>query len=49
MQVYKQVCAACHSMRFLAFRNLVDVAYNEEEAKEIAAEAMVIGRRASLR
>lgn len=40
-QVYKQVCAACHSMRFLAYRNLVDVAYNEEEAKEIAAEAMV--------
>ena len=26
-QVYKQVCSACHSMRFLAFRNLVDVAY----------------------
>merc|ERR1712117_329333 len=41
-QVYKQVCAACHSMRFIAFRNLVDVYYNEEEAKEIAQEAMVI-------
>jgi cytochrome c1 len=21
-QVYKQVCAACHSMRYLAYRNL---------------------------
>lgn len=41
-QVYKQVCAACHSMRFIAFRNLVDVAYTEAEAKEIAAEAMVV-------
>jgi len=41
-QVYKQVCAACHSMRFLAFRNLVDVAYSEAEAKELAADAMVV-------
>jgi len=41
-QVYKQVCSACHSMRFLAFRNLVEVAYSEAEAKEIAAEAMVV-------
>jgi len=41
-QVYKQVCAACHSMRFLAFRNLVDVAYSEGEAKELAADAMVV-------
>jgi len=41
-QVYKQVCSACHSMRFLAFRNLVEVAYSEEEAKEIAADCMVV-------
>jgi len=41
-QVYKQVCSACHSMRFLAFRNLVDVAYSEPDAKEIAADIMVV-------
>merc|ERR1719346_435059 len=41
-QVYKQVCSACHSMRFLAFRNLVEVAYSEEEAKALAAESMVV-------
>ena len=40
-QVYKQVCSACHSMRFLAFRNLVEVAYSEEEAKALAADCMV--------
>jgi len=40
-QVYKQVCAACHSMRFLAFRNLVGVSHTEAEAKEIAEEAQV--------
>jgi len=41
-QVYKQVCAACHSMRFLAFRNLVDVSHTEAEAKEHAEEAQIL-------
>lgn len=31
--MYQQVCAACHSMERVAFRNLVGVCYNEEEAK----------------
>merc|ERR1712180_425602 len=37
-QVYKQVCAACHSMRYLAYRNLVDISHTEEEAKKEAEE-----------
>lgn len=37
-QVYNQVCAACHSLNLIAFRNLVDVCYTEEEVKEIAKE-----------
>lgn len=37
-QVYKQVCAACHSMEQLAFRNLVGVAFTEAEAKAFAEE-----------
>jgi len=37
-QVYKQVCAACHSMRFLAYRNLVNVTHTEAEAKAEAEE-----------
>lgn len=40
-EVYKQVCAACHSMRFIAFRNLVGVTHTEIEAKALAAEAMI--------
>jgi ubiquinol-cytochrome c reductase cytochrome c1 subunit len=36
--VYKQVCAACHSMRYLAYRNLVDVTHTEDEAKALAEE-----------
>jgi len=41
-QVYKQVCSACHSMRFIAFRNLVEVCYSEDEAKELAADCMIV-------
>jgi ubiquinol-cytochrome c reductase cytochrome c1 subunit len=37
-QVYKQVCSACHSMQYLAFRNLVGVSHTEEEAKALAEE-----------
>jgi len=37
-QVYKQVCAACHSMRYLAFRNLIGVSHTEEEVKAMAEE-----------
>jgi len=37
-QVYKQVCAACHSMRYLAFRNLIGVSHTEEEVKTMAEE-----------
>ena len=40
-QVYTQVCAACHSVNQLHFRNLVGVAYTEEEAKAMAAEVEV--------
>jgi len=40
-QVYKQVCAACHSMRYMAFRNLVGVSHTELEAKAEAEEVQV--------
>jgi len=36
-QVYKEVCAACHSLRHVAFRNLEEIGYNEDEVKAIAA------------
>jgi len=40
-EVYKQVCAACHSMKYIAYRNLVGVSHTEAEAKAEAEEAMV--------
>ena len=37
-QVYREVCAACHSLDRVAWRNLVDVSHTTEEAKEKAAQ-----------
>ena len=42
-QVYKEVCASCHSMQYLSFRNLGEKGgpeFSEEEVKAIAAEVM---------
>lgn len=41
-QVYKQVCAACHSMDYIAFRNLVGVSHTEAEAKALAEEFEIL-------
>ena len=41
-QAYKEVCAGCHSMDYIAFRNLADLGYNEAEIKAIAAEYEVV-------
>ncbi|XP_003391337.1 PREDICTED: cytochrome c1, heme protein, mitochondrial-like [Amphimedon queenslandica] len=37
-QVYKEVCSACHSMQYVAFRHLVGVSHTEEEARALAEE-----------
>ncbi|MDG2284176.1 MAG: cytochrome c1 [Alphaproteobacteria bacterium] len=41
-QVYKEVCAGCHSLNYIAFRNLTDLGFNEVEIKAIAAEYDVV-------
>ncbi len=44
-QVYREVCAACHSMSYLHYRNLGDEGgpeYPEEQVKAFAAEATVV-------
>jgi ubiquinol-cytochrome c reductase cytochrome c1 subunit len=42
-QVYKEVCAACHSLRHVAFRDLAALGYNEAEVKAIAKGFQVPG------
>jgi ubiquinol-cytochrome c reductase cytochrome c1 subunit len=39
--VYKQVCASCHSLNLVAYRDLAMLGYSEDEIKTIAAEKMV--------
>ncbi len=36
-QVYKEVCAVCHAMRQLSYRNLLDLGLTEAQVREIAA------------
>src|SRR3546814_20661901 len=42
-QVYKEVCAACHSLKHVAFRDLAQLGYNAAEVKAIAAGFAVPG------
>jgi len=35
-QVYRQVCASCHSIQYISFRNLIGVTHDEAGAKKIA-------------
>jgi len=36
-QVYKEVCASCHSMKLVPIRTLAGIGFNEDELKAIAA------------
>ena len=40
-QVYSQVCATCHSLSLIHYRDLVGVSHTEEEAKALAMEIEV--------
>lgn len=42
-QVYKEVCSACHSLKFVAFRNLRELGYSEAEVDAEAASWTVPG------
>lgn len=41
-QVYKEVCASCHGLNRVAFRNLTALGFSEAEVKEIAAGSLVV-------
>ncbi|HEY8191800.1 MAG TPA: cytochrome c1 [Alphaproteobacteria bacterium] len=40
-EVYRQVCAACHSMSLLSYRDLSALGYSEDQVKAIASDATV--------
>ena len=37
-QVFQEVCASCHSLEFIAFRNLAEIGFSEDQIKAFAAE-----------
>ena len=40
--VYKDVCAACHSLRYVAFRNLEEIGLTEGEVKAVAEGYQIV-------
>lgn len=40
-EVYKNVCSACHSLQYVAYRHLINVTHTEAEAKAMAEEIEV--------
>ncbi|RDC61063.1 Cytochrome c1 [Alteripontixanthobacter maritimus] len=43
LKVYQEVCAACHGMKFVAFRDLGALGYTEPEVAAIASQFQVPG------
>jgi ubiquinol-cytochrome c reductase cytochrome c1 subunit len=43
LQVYREVCSACHSLRLVAYRNLAALGLTEKQIEAIAAEKEVPG------
>lgn len=42
LQVYREVCAACHSLKRVPFRRLKEIGFSKAEVKVLAAEYTVI-------
>ncbi|WP_324829042.1 cytochrome c1 [Qipengyuania zhejiangensis] len=43
LKVYNEVCSACHSLKFVAFRDLEAIGYDESQVKAFAASKQVPG------
>jgi len=41
LQVYKEVCSACHSLKYVAFRDLTKIGYSDAEVKAIANQWVI--------
>ena len=40
-QVFKEVCSACHSLKYVAFRDLTKIGYSDAEVKAIANQWVI--------
>ncbi len=41
LQVYREVCAACHGLKYVYYRDLTQIGYSDDQAKAFAAEAEI--------
>lgn len=41
-QVYREVCATCHAMHLLSFRNLRDIGFSEAEVAALAEQFVIV-------
>jgi ubiquinol-cytochrome c reductase cytochrome c1 subunit len=41
-QVYREVCSVCHGLTYVAFRNLMELGFSEDQVRALAAEYTVI-------
>ena len=41
-KVYKEVCAACHTMNYMFYRNLIGACMTEDEAKAEAQDVSIV-------
>ena len=37
-QVYREVCASCHGIKYISYRDLKDIGYSSDDIKSIASE-----------
>ncbi|OUV53206.1 MAG: cytochrome c1 [Rickettsiales bacterium TMED127] len=42
LQVYREVCAGCHGLKYVSYRDLSTIGYDDEEIKSIASEYEII-------
>lgn len=42
-QIYKEVCSACHGLKYIAFRNLSEIGFSDDEVSALAASYIVEG------
>ena len=40
-QVFREVCSGCHGINYVAFRNLAELGYDEDEIRKVASEFQV--------
>jgi ubiquinol-cytochrome c reductase cytochrome c1 subunit len=41
-QVYREVCASCHGIKYISYRNLKDIGYSPDDIKSIASEYEIL-------